>query len=164
MNIYSFLVQDQKRNKGNLKAKIVLFMFRLAQLANRNLFTAILLSLYLGFYHIMVEWFLGIELPRKTQVGKGLIIYHGQALVINQAVKIGENCVLRNSTTIGHKVLKNGTLSACPIIGDRVDIGANVCIIGDIKIGNDVIIGAGCVVVKDIPDNCTIVGNPARII
>lgn len=139
-------------------------MFRFAQLANRSIFIAILLCLYLGFYHIMVEWFLGIELPRKTRVASGLIIYHGQSLVINQGVTIGANCVLRNSTTIGHKVLKDGTLSKCPVIGDRVDIGANVCIIGEISIGNDVIIGAGTVVVKNIPDNCTVVGNPARII
>lgn len=164
MSIFSYLIQDQKRNKGNLKGKIVLFMFRFAQLANRNYALAILLSIYLGFYHVFVEWFLGIELPRKTSVGKGLIIYHGQALVINQGVKIGENCTLRNSTTIGHKILKDQTLSACPIIGDFVDIGANVCIIGPITIGNHVTIGAGCVVVKSIPDHCVVVGNPARII
>ena len=139
-------------------------MFRFAQLANRSIIMGILLSFYLGFYHIMVEWILGIELPRKTRVGRGLIIYHGQSLVINQGVIIGENCVLRNSTTIGHKVLKDGTLSKCPVIGDRVNIGANVCIIGDISIGNDVTIGAGTVVVKSIPSNCVIVGNPARII
>jgi putative colanic acid biosynthesis acetyltransferase WcaB len=164
MSIFSYLIQDQKNNRGNLKGKIVLFMFRLAQLANRNYALAVLMCLYLGFYHVFVEWFLGIELPRKTTIGKGLIIYHGQALVVNQGVKIGENCTLRNSTTIGHKILKDQTLSACPIIGDYVDIGANVCIIGPITIGNNVKIGAGCVVVKSIPDNCVVVGNPARII
>ena len=164
MNIFSFLTQDQNANKGNSKARIVLFMFRLAQLANKNIIVALILCLHLGLYHILVEWFLGIELPRKTKVGKGLIIYHGQALVINQGVVIGQNCTLRNSTTIGHKVLKDGSLSGCPTIGDRVDIGANVCIIGPVKIGNDVKIGAGCVVVKDIPDGCTVVGNPAKII
>ncbi len=164
MSVISFLVQDQKRNKGNLKGRMVLFMFRFAQLANRNILVAILLCLYLGFYHVMVEWFLGVELPRKTKVGKGLVIYHGQALVVNQGVVFGDDCILRNSTTIGHKILKDGTFSACPQIGNRVDIGANVCIIGDIKIGNDVTIGAGTVVVKSIPDNCTVVGNPARII
>jgi putative colanic acid biosynthesis acetyltransferase WcaB len=164
MRIIAFLLQDQSQNKGNLKGKIVLFMFRLAQLANRNFFIALLLCIYLGFYHIMVEWFLGIELPRKTKVGKGLIIYHGQALVINQGVQLGDNCILRNSTTIGHKLLVDGTFSGCPIIGNGVDIGANVCIIGSISIGNNVKIGAGTVVIKNVPDNCTIVGNPARIL
>lgn len=164
MGIIAFLLQDQPQNKGNLKGKIVLLMFRLAQLANKNFFIALLLCLYLGFYHVMVEWFLGIELPRKTKVGKGLIIYHGQALIINQGVQLGEYCILRNSTTIGHKLLKDGALSGCPKIGNHVDIGANVCIIGDITIGNNVKIGAGTVVVKNVPDNCTIVGNPARIL
>ncbi len=164
MGVVTFLTQDQKQNKGNLKAKMVLFMFRFAQLANKHLAIAILLCVYLGFYHVFVEWFLGIELPRKTKVGKGLIIYHGQALVINQGVQIGNYCILRNSTTIGHKILKDGSFSACPKIGNYVDIGANVCIIGDITIGNNVKIGAGTVVVKNIPDNCTVVGNPARIL
>ncbi len=164
MGVVTFLTQDQKQNKGNLKAKMVLFMFRFAQLANKHLAIAILLCVYLGFYHVFVEWFLGIELPRKTKVGKGLIIYHGQALVINQGVQIGNYCILRNSTTIGHKILKDGSFSACPKIGNYVDIGANVCIIGDITIGNNVKIGAGTVVVKNIPDNYTVVGNPARIL
>lgn len=164
MGIVAFLTQDQKQNKGNLKAKIVLFMFRLAQLANKHFAIAVLMCLYLGFYHVFVEWFLGIELPRKTKVGKGLIIYHGQALVINQGVQIGNVCILRNSTTIGHKILSNGTFSLCPKIGNNVDVGANVCIIGPITIGNNVKIGAGTVVVKSIPDNCTVVGNPAKIL
>ena len=47
---------------------------------------------------------------------------------------------------------------------DNVSIGANVTIIGDIKIGNNVIIGAGSVVVKDVTDNCIVAGNPARVI
>ena len=51
-----------------------------------------------------------------------------------------------------------------PTIGDNVSIGANVNIIGNITIGNNVEIGAGSVVVNDIPDNCVVVGNPARII
>ncbi|MBK0382252.1 serine acetyltransferase [Pedobacter sp. SD-b] len=164
MNVISSLFQDQKKNKGNLKGQIILFMFRFAQLANRHILIAVLLCIYLAFYHVFIEWFLGIELPRKTRAGKGLVIYHGQALVVNQGVVFGDDCILRNSTTIGHKILKDGTFSACPKIGNRVDIGANVCIIGNVKIGNNVKIGAGAVVIKDIPDNCTVVGNPARII
>lgn len=164
MGVVAFLIQDQKQNKGNLKAKIVLLMFRLAQLANKHIAIALLMCIYLGFYHLFVEWFLGIELPRKTIVGKGLVIYHGQALVINQGVQIGNFCILRNSTTIGHKILSDSTFSACPKIGNNVDVGANVCIIGPITIGNNVKIGAGSVVVKSIPDNCTVVGNPAKIV
>jgi len=75
---------------------------------------------------------------------------------------MGENCTLRNGTTIGHKQLANGSMSGSPRIGNNVDIGANVCIIGDITIGDNVVIGAGSVVVKDVPSNCVVVGNPAK--
>ncbi len=158
------LFQDWKSNKGNIKGQWVLFLFRFAQLANRNYAVAVILCLYLGFYHIFVEWILGIELPRKLKAGKGLILYHGQGLVVNQDTIIGDSCTLRNSVTIGHKTLPDGSYSKCPVIGNNVDIGANACIIGDINIGDNVIVGAGAVVVKDVPPDCIVVGNPARIL
>ena len=61
-------------------------------------------------------------------------------------------------------ILKDGSDSKSPIIGNNVEIGSNACIIGDIKIGNNTKIGAGTIVIKDVPDNCIVVGNPARII
>lgn len=158
------IFQDWKSNRGNLKAQLVLLMFRTAQLANRHILIAVLMCLYLGFYHVLVEWILGIELPRKLKAGKGLIIYHGQALVLNQGVQLGDDCILRNSTTIGHKKNSEGGFSKCPVIGNRVDIGAHAVIIGDINIGDDVIIGAGAIVVKSVPANCVVAGNPAKII
>ncbi len=164
MNLFAHLFQDWKQNKGNIKGQLVLFLFRLAQLANRNYAIAIILCIHLFLYHVLVEWVLGIEIPRKLKAGKGLVFYHGQALVINQDTTIGDNCTLRNSVTIGHKKLSDGTFSKCPRIGNNVDIGANSCIIGDITIGDNVIIGAGAVVVKDVPSNSIAVGNPARII
>ena len=51
-----------------------------------------------------------------------------------------------------------------PWLGNNVKVGANVVVIGDVHVGNNVYIGAGAVVTKDIPDNCVVVGNPARII
>lgn len=162
--MFAYLFQDWKANRRNIKAQLVLFSFRLAQVLSKYLIIKILFVWYLALYHVMVEWVLGIEIPRKLKAGKGLVLYHGQALVINQGVEIGENCTLRNSTTIGHKLLADGRLSACPKIGNNVDIGANVCIIGPITIGNNVKIGAGAVVVKDIPADCIAAGNPARVI
>jgi putative colanic acid biosynthesis acetyltransferase WcaB len=164
MNLFAYPFQDRKANRGNIKGQLVLFLFRTVQLINRSMVLKVILFPYLVFYRLFVEWHLGIELPRKLTAGKGLIVYHGQALVVNQGVILGDNCVLRNSVTIGHKKLADGTLSKCPRIGNNVDIGANVCIIGDITIGDNVIIGAGAVVVKDIPAGSIAVGNPARIL
>jgi putative colanic acid biosynthesis acetyltransferase WcaB len=164
MNFFAYLFQDWKANRGNVKARIVLTMFRLVMLINKYTLTKIIFFPYLMFYRVNVEWVLGVELPRKLTLGKNFIFYHGQGLVVNKSTVIGNNCVLRNGVTIGHKKLADGSLSNCPRIGNNVDVGPNVCIIGDISIGNNVIIGAGTVVVKDVPDNCTVVGNPARIL
>jgi putative colanic acid biosynthesis acetyltransferase WcaB len=160
MNIFC----DWKRNKKNIKGRLVLPAFRIAHLAANNKMLFIIFIPYLIFYRIVVEWILGIELPYKTLIGKGLSLYHGHALVVNDGTVIGEDCVLRHSTTIGNKLLSNGSFSQCPKIGNNVDIGSNVCIIGPIIIGNNVIIGAGSVVVKDVPPDSVVVGNPARII
>lgn len=86
--------------------------------------------------------------------------YHPYATVIN-AKSIGRNFQFRNGLTIGNKGNDNAQL---PVIGDNVTVGAQVVIIGDVKIGNHVIIGAGSVVVKDIPSYSVVAGNPARVI
>lgn len=160
----SYLFQDRQSNRRNFKGQLVMFMFRLVSLINRSMITKVIFFPYLLFYRYMVDWVWGIEIPRKTTIGKGLSLFHGQALVLNQGVIIGDNCTLRNSTTIGHKKNADGTFTNCPRIGNNVDIGANVVIIGDIEIGDNVIIGAGAVVTKSIPANSVAVGNPARIL
>ena len=156
--------QDWRANRGNIKAQFVLALFRLATLIRSNKLLIILFFWYLLFYRFFVEWVLGIELPWSLKAGKGLVVDHGQALVVNGESRLGRNVHLRHSTTIGSKQLTSGGHSACPRIGNNVDIGAQVCIIGNIEIGNNVIIGVGSIVVKSIPANCVVVGNPARII
>lgn len=159
---------DMSRNKGNPKSMFVLFLFRIASAIavlkrKGNPFWIIGIP-YLVFYRIVVEWLLGIELPPHTSVGRGLKIEHGHALVINDQSYIGENVTLRHSTTIGCKVDRNGFRSRSPRIDDNVDVGSNVVILGDIQIGRNAVIGAGSVVVKDIPPYAVAVGNPARVI
>lgn len=91
---------------------------------------------------------------------KSITMYHPFATIIN-AKRIGENFVVRNSTTIGN-INNNNDLR--PIIGDNVELGANVVVIGKITIGNNVTIGAGTIINKDVPDNAIVVGNPMRIV
>lgn len=97
------------------------------------------------------------QISYKTRIGKGWLIAHPYGTIIN-AESIGDNFSCLHLTTIGAK--NNGR----PILGNNIRCGANVTIIGPIKIGDNVIIGAGSVVVKDVPDNCIVAGNPARII
>ncbi|MFR8142473.1 MAG: DapH/DapD/GlmU-related protein [Dorea sp.] len=99
-----------------------------------------------------------IQLPRQTQVGYGLYIGHGGPIIINPTTIIGNNCNLSQFTTIGSN---EGHAAK---IGDNTYIGPNVCIVEAVTIGNNVTIGAGSVVTKDIPDNATAVGNYARVV
>jgi len=160
---------DSARNKGNVKSALVLRLFRLAnyvyEMKNKNKMLYALGAPYLVLYRILVEWLLCIELPFGCRVGPGLIIDHGQALIVNKNTIIGDNCRLRNSTTIGCKIGPDGlTQLPSPKIGNNVDVGANSVVLGDISIGDNVIIGAGSVVVKDVPSNSVVAGNPAKVI
>ena len=73
---------------------------------------------------------------------------------------IGKNCTLRHGVTIGNRQ----AVDDVPVIGDHVDIGAGAKILGKIRIGNNVSIGANAVVITDVPDNHIAVGVPARIL
>lgn len=158
------IFQDWKANKGNIKGRLVMFAFRIAHLATSNKFAHLLLVPYLIFYKVFVLWFLGIELQHRVKIGSGLKLSHGMGLVIHKSTIIGKNCTLRQCTTIGKKSTKGDKTAKGTVIGDNVDVGANVCIIGSIVIGRNTTIGAGSVVVKDVPANVVVVGNPARII
>ena len=158
------IFQDWGANRGNPKGRLVMLSFRIAHLLRQSIITLILFFWYFLLYRVGVEWLLGIELPWKTRIGPGFRLDHGQALVVNDGTVFGAGCTVRNGTTIGNKRLKDGTYSRAPRFGDRVDNGANAVIIGPITIGSDVAIGAGSVVVKDVPPNSVVVGNPGRVI
>ena len=158
------IFQDWRANRGNIKAQFILSLFRLATWVRSNKILIILFIWYLPFYRFFVEWVMGIELPWSLKAGRGLKLQHGQALVVHGQTIIGSNCGLKHSTTIGIRMNPDGSVGRAPIIGNNVDIGAQVCIIGAIEIGDNVAIGAGSIVVKSIPANCVVVGNPARVV
>ena len=142
------LLQDWSANKGNIKGRLVLLLFRLSQSIRRWPGAFFYIGIpYLIFYRIFVEWILGIELPWNLRVGSGVRIFHGMGLVINDQVEIGDNVILRHCTTIGVGRTTSFGCPEVPRIGNNVDIGSIVVIIGNITIGDGVIIGPGSVVV-----------------
>ena len=156
---------DWSANHGNLKGRLVLVLFRLAAACRRLPAPLWWLTVpYLIWYELTIIWTLGIELRYRTKIGPGLRLFHGQALVVHEGATIGARCTLRQSTTIGGKQLPDGTASACPILGDDIDVGANAVILGPIRIGDRAVIGAGSVVVKDVPPGAVVAGNPAKVL
>jgi serine O-acetyltransferase len=121
-----------------------------------------LLLLICLFWHKLVEILTGIDLPKQTEIGKGLYIPHFGGIFVHCTTKIGDYCTLGQDVTIG--LGGRGENKGCPKIGDRVCVGAGARIIGAIAIGNDVAIGANAVVTKDLPDRAVAVGIPAKII
>jgi serine O-acetyltransferase len=93
-----------------------------------------------------------------SDIKGGLFIQHGFASIIS-AKTIGENCWINQQVTIGYS-----NKTDCPVLEDNVTIYAGAKVIGGINIGQNSIIGANCVVVKNVPANCVVVGNPARIV
>ncbi|EOR94086.1 Serine acetyltransferase [Arcticibacter svalbardensis MN12-7] len=161
MNKSYSIIQDWQANRKYTKGKLITVCFRIAHLASRNSLMKILLMPYLIIYKLIFEWILGIEIPYNLNIGKGFVVWHGPGLIIHRNSIIGSNCTLRHATTIGNKGFSN---IECPKIGNNVNIGAHVCILGNIIVGDNAIIGAGSIVIKDVPSNAVVAGNPARIV
>jgi serine O-acetyltransferase len=95
------------------------------------------------------------------RIGGGMTVYHGNSTIVF-AKEIGENFSVYQQVTIGRGKTING--NDIPVIGDNVNVYAGAIIVGGVRIGNGASIGAGAVVVKDVPDNAVVVGAPVRII
>ncbi|QEM11995.1 serine acetyltransferase [Mucilaginibacter rubeus] len=161
MRLRETLKKDIKANKGNRKGQFVVCFYRISSMYyfSEKKWVRILSYPVGKFYNWIFIWIIGIELPINTKVGAGLQIWHGSGLVVNFESVIGENVLLRQSTTIGNKYYG----SKCPRIGNNVDIGAHCVIIGDVEVGDNSVIGAGTIVTKSIPANSVAYGNPVKI-
>lgn len=104
----------------------------------------------------------GINISYLAQIGDGLIIAHWGNIVITGGAVIGNNCNIYQGVNIGEKL--RGERKGYPTIGDKVFISPGAKVIGKIKIGNNVVIGANAVVDKDIDNNAVVVGIPGKII
>lgn len=152
---------DLSANRGYPKSAVILCLFRAAQYARTQPGPrGRLLHLVAGSaYKLLAEWVLGVELPASTHVGPGLRLRHGVGLVVNPYAVIGANVMLRHGVTIGNRT---GDFD-CPIIGRDVEIGAGATLIGAIRVGDGARIGAGAVVVSNVPSGGVAMAPPATV-
>lgn len=110
--------------------------------------------------HWLLKEVCSSEIYFSVSIGEGLYIRHGEGMIIGSRCRIGKGFVIHQNCTIGHKVkLGNG-----PNIGDNVEMGLGSSVLGEVTIGNNVMIGAHTLVLSNIPDNVKVVGVPGKSI
>ncbi len=159
---YADIKFPQGNSNWDYLRKLRLLFFKKKQQGFRTIF-----YYRIGGFSKWISWF--FRPPYKTQVigcsdvaGGGIYWSHAFGTILN-CKHIGYGCAFLQNTVVGNKPNAGGK-PGIPYFENNVLVGANAVIIGDIHIGNNVRIGAGAVVTKSVPDNCTVVGNPARII
>ena len=126
-------------------------------------------KLYLGKHYFLARWIsqraarkTGIEIHPGATIGKGLFIDHGSGVIIGETTIIGNNVTLYQGVTLGGTGKEQGKRH--PTLEDNVMVSAGAKVIGSFTIGENSKIGAGSVVLEEVPPNCTVVGVPGRIV
>lgn len=147
-----------KLSRKDMKTREIryLYLYRRCQAANGTIW-------YHLFYPPLKRFSLrtGMGIYENMQFGRGLIVGHHGRIVINGGVIWGEQIYITHGVTIGRN--STGKRMGVPKIGNRVRIGANACIVGNVRIGNDVLIAPNAFVNIDIPDHSVVIGNPCVI-
>ena len=104
----------------------------------------------------------GIEIHPGAKIGKGLVIDHGMGVVIGETAEIGDNCTIYQGVTLGGTGKDVGKRH--PTLGNNVLVGAGAKVLGPFTIGDNTKIAANAVVLTEIPENCTAVGIPAKVV
>ena len=108
------------------------------------------------------RFFTGIEIHPGAKIGRGMVIDHGMGVVIGETAEIGDNCTLYQGVTLGGTGKDVGKRH--PTLGNNVMVGAGAKVLGPFTIGDNTKIAANAVVLEEIPENCTAVGMPAKIV
>ena len=103
----------------------------------------------------------GVEIHPGAQIGQGVFIDHGMGVVIGETAIVGDGAVIYQGVTLGGTGKETGKRH--PTLGKNVVVGAGAKVLGNIQIGDNVRIGAASVVLRSVPDDCTVVGIPGRI-
>ena len=110
----------------------------------------------------LARWLTGVEIHPGAVIGKRCFIDHGMAIIIGETTEIGDDVTIYQGVTLGGTGKDTGKRH--PTIGNNVILSSGSKILGPFKVGNNVKIGAGAVVLKEVPDNCTVVGIPGTIV
>lgn len=135
-----YIVLYRKCRACNNSLVQVFYRYRLQRLANKT----------------------SIQIPYVTEIGKGFYISHFGSVIINPNVVIGENCNIASGVVIGQE--NRGKRKGVPTIGSSVWIGSNAVVVGNIRIGNDVLIAPLTYCNFDVPDHSIVIGNPGKVI
>lgn len=126
-------------------------------------------KLYLRKHYFLARWVsqrgvrkTGIEIHPGAQIGKGFFIDHGNGVIIGETTIIGNNVTLYQGVTLGGTGKEKGKRH--PTLEDNVMVSAGAKVIGSFTVGKNSKIGAGSVVIEEVPPNCTVVGVPGRIV
>lgn len=115
-------------------------------------------------FEFLNYWICANAVSAKAEIGEGTKFWHrGMGCTVHYNAKIGRDCRILPNVMIGSKFAGGLPDAQPPKIGNNVFIGTGAVVIGNIHVGDDVIIGANSVVTKDVPDNCYAVGSPAII-
>lgn len=110
----------------------------------------------------IARFFTGIEIHPGAVIGKGFFIDHGNGVVIGETTIIGDNVMIYHQVTLGGTGNEKG-IKRHPTVGDNCIIGSGAKLLGNIKIGKNSKIGANAVILKDVPENATVVGIPGLV-
>jgi serine O-acetyltransferase len=108
------------------------------------------------------RFFTGIEIHPGATIGNRLFIDHGMGVVIGETCEIGDNVVIYQGVTLGGTGKEKGKRH--PTVGNNVVIGSGAKVLGSFRVGDNSNIGSNAVVLREVPDNCTVVGNPGRVV
>lgn len=148
---YHFPELSEKEIKNriiNNNNELAIFLFRLGQIVQNEGLNELKSQI-----HWLLKQYCSCEIYFNNEIEEGFYVVHGQGMVIGSRNKIGKGFIVHQGCTVGHK--KNGVGNG-NVIGDNVTLYANSSIIGELNIGNNVVIGAHVLITKDIPDNSVV--------
>ncbi|WP_369053507.1 serine acetyltransferase [Kineococcus terrestris] len=158
----AWVFQDWRVNRRYPDSQLVLAWFRLAQWAYRRWgFPGLLVAWSYRFFTSLV---FSVELPHQLEVGPRLKLFHPHSIVLNPGVRMGADCTLRQSVTIGNSTRRDGSERGVVSVGDHVEFGAGCVVVGDIHIGDHARVAALALVLDSVPDHGVVRGNPAQLV